>query len=85
MKGMSSLAVSQYYFTAGLRSTTVISSLASLDDVRDNIVTVCRPGLALDPFSGVIVDLFAFPSPFVATLRGNVRGSNLVAVSDGWL
>lgn len=81
MKGMSSLAVSQYYFIAGLRSTTVISSLASLDDVRDNIVTVRRPGLALDPFSGVMVDFFSFPSPFVAALGENVRGSNLVAVS----
>ena len=81
VKGMSSLAVSQYYFTAGLRSTTVMCSLTSLDNVRGSIVTVRMLGLVLDPFNGVTVDLFSFSSLFGVALRGNVRGSNLVAMS----
>lgn len=83
VKGMSSLTVSQYYFTVGLRSTKVISSSASPDNIRDNIVTVCVSGLVLDPFNGVIMNLFSFPYPFVAALRGNVGGSNSVAIT--WL
>lgn len=81
VKGMSCLTVSQYYFTAVLRSPEVISSLVSPDDIRDNIVTASVPSLVLDPLDRVIMDLFFFSSPFVNALRGHVGGSNLVAIS----
>lgn len=81
MSRMSSLTVSQYYSTLDLRSPEVISSLASPDLFRNNTEIVSVPGLGLDPFNGVIMNLFSFPSPFVVALRENIGGSTLVAVS----
>lgn len=59
----------------------MISSFTSPDSIRNNTEIVSMPGLGLDPFNGVIMNLFFFPSPFVVALRGNVGGSNLVALS----